>query len=123
MSEIYLLKLVNGETLLGEMVSKNDWVVKMNNPIAFTIQMREAPVMVSSMWVPLPDEQNEFEIRQEHIITIKKVDIDLILYYNKCMETIIEATSEDESFLMGGSDPEDYDETIEYAYSANTSIH
>ena len=70
MSEIYLLKLVNGETLLGEMVSKNDWVVKMNNPIAFTIQMREAPVMVSSMWVPLPDEQNEFEIRQEHIITI-----------------------------------------------------
>lgn len=123
MSEIYLLKLVNGETLLGEMVSKNDWVVKMNNPIAFTIQMREAPVMVSSVWVPLPDEQNEFEIRQEHIITIKKVDIDLILYYNKCIETIREATSEDESFLMGGSDPEDYDEIIEYAYSANTSIH
>lgn len=129
-----LVKLVSGETLLCEIVSDNEYSLTVNNPIAIMVKNRVSPVMVSHLWLPFDDLDNEFVIRQEHVITKKMVDDDMIIYYNNCIDTIHENMTASESFLMNTTTESEEDAKAkmkslidklesQYHYTANTVLH
>ena len=135
-SMISMIKLTNGETLLGEIISEDEWVITINNPIAIIVKMRFAPTMVSHLWLPFTDMDNYFDIKTDHVITQKEVDDDMILYYNNCIDTIHDNMTSSETFLLSNSnesekpvdDQKRLEELIEkleeqYHYSANTVLH
>jgi len=127
-----MIKLTNGETLLGEIISEDEWVITINNPIAIIVKMRFAPTMVSHLWLPFTDMDNYFDIKTDHVITQKEVDDDMILYYNNCIDTIHDNMTETKSFLLDTESEEaeaqakidDYLDRLEARnYGANTVFH
>ncbi len=134
---ISMVKLVSGETILAEIISENEYNLKINNPIAVVIKMRHAPVLMSHVWMPFDDFDNHYDIRHEHIVTHKIVDEDMVIYYNNCIDTIHDNMTSTETFLMAGSEKrndDEYSETkrleeliekleAQYHYSANTVLH
>jgi len=134
---ISMIKLVSGETVLAEVVSDVDGVIKINNPISIVVKVRHAPVLMSHIWMPFDDIDNYYDIRQDHIITHKEVDADMVLYYNKCIDTIYDNMTSTETFLVDGSGESSIDADLEsdrlkdlidkleaqYHYSANTVLH
>jgi hypothetical protein len=130
-----MIKLVSGETLLAEIINDGEWELRINNPIAITIKVLHAPILMSHMWMPFDDLDNLFSIRHEHIITTKEVDKDMISYYNNCIEAIHENMTSEETFLIGAKKPEKEESVVDKikdivdqieeraGFSANTTIH
>lgn len=133
---ISMIKLISGETIMAEIVSENDFDIKINNPIAVMIKMRHAPVLMSHVWMPFDDFDNFYDIRHEHVVTHKKVDEDMVLYYNNCIDTIHDNMTSTETFLLSDNEESSSEEAeikkmkelidkleAQYHYSANTVLH
>mgnify|MGYP001214417529 CR=1 FL=1 len=129
---ISMIKLTNGETLLGDIISEDEWTITINNPIAIMVKMRFSPTMVSHLWLPFSDMDNYFDIKTDHVITQKEVDDDMILYYNNCIDTIHDNMTETKSFLLDTESEEadaqakidEYLDRLEARnYGANTVFH
>jgi hypothetical protein len=100
--KVSMIKLVSGETLLAEFIDDGNWELSINNPVEVIIKMGNAsPILMSHIWMPLSEWDNYFSIRHEHIILEKKVDEDMISYYNNCIDTIHENMTSGETFLVG----------------------
>ena len=133
--EISIIKLVNGETLLAEVTHEDKEHMSIIDPIEVNVHLRNGtPVLISTIWMPLTKTVNLFHVRQAHIILESKVDNDMKIYYNRCMETIREATPEDNSFLFDRNDvddeltPEEIKSALDQIhavrmFAANTAIH
>jgi hypothetical protein len=127
-----MIKLVSGDTLLAEVINHTETQIVINNPIAVIVKVRHAPVMMSHIWMPFDDFDNHYHIESTHVITEKEVDEEMVLYYNKCIDTIHDNMTSTESLLPSVSveeDPEDRFEKLrkqleeQYHVSANTVIH
>ena len=132
--EISIIKLVNGETLLAEVTHEDKEHMSIIDPIEVNVHLRNGtPVLISTIWMPLTKTVNLFHVRQAHIILESKVDNDMKIYYNRCMETIRESTTEDNSFLFDRIDddeltPEEMESALNHihavrGFAANTAIH
>ncbi len=129
---ISMIKLVSGDTILAEVINHTETKMVINNPISVIVKVRHAPVMMSHIWMPFDDFDNHYHIESAHIITEKEVDEEMVLYYNKCIDTIHDNMTSTESLLPSASveeDPEDRFEKLrkqleeQYHVSANTVIH
>lgn len=129
---ISMIKLVSGDTLLAEVVNHTETEIVLNNPISVIVKVRLTPVMMSHIWMPFDDFDNHYHIENAHIITKKEVDEEMVLYYNKCIDTIHENMTSTESLLPSAVDEEDPEDRFEklrkqleeqYHVSANTVIH
>ena len=129
---ISMIKLVSGDTILAEVINHTETKMVINNPIAVIVKVRHAPVMMSHIWMPFDDFDNHYHIESAHIITEKEVDEEMVLYYNKCIDTIHDNMTSTESLLASASveeGPEDRFEKLrkqleeQYHVSANTVIH
>jgi len=134
---ISMIKLTSGETILAEIVGQNDYNIQINNPIAVMIKMRHAPVLMSHVWMPFDDFDNYYDIRHEHVITQKKVDEEMVIYYNNCIDTIHDNMTDSDSFLFGGESEKEtesgekkldeligkLEEQYHYVHNANTVLH
>lgn len=134
--EISIIKLVNGETLLAEVAHEDDDYLSIIDPISINMQLRNnTPVMISTIWMPLTKVTNLFHLKQKNIILISEVDTDMEIYYNKCIDTIRETTTEDASFLLDREEDQltdaEVNEVINNVFkadglsgnSANTILH
>ena len=88
--------------------------------------------MMSHIWMPFDEFDNHYHIEIAHIITEKEVDEEMVLYYNKCIDTIHDNMTSTESLLPSAVDEEDPEDRFEklrkqleeqYHVSANTVIH
>jgi hypothetical protein len=131
--EISIIKLVNGETLIAEVTHEDEEHLSVIDPISVNMQLRNnTPVLISTIWMPLTKAVNIFHIRQQNVILISPVDEDMQIYYNKCIDTIHETSTEKNSFLLDRKEDQMTEREIEEAlfnlhemsgYSANTSLH
>lgn len=131
--EISIIKLVNGETLIAEVSYEDEEHLSVIDPISVNMQLRNnTPVLISTIWMPLTKAVNIFHIRQQNVILISPVDEDMQIYYNKCIDTIHETSTEKNSFLLDRKEDQMTEREIEEAlfnlhemsgYSANTSLH
>lgn len=131
--EISIIKLVNGETLIAEVTHEDEEHLSVIDPISVNMQLRNnTPVLISTIWMPLTKAVNIFHIRQQNVILISPVDEDMQIYYNKCIDTIHETTTEKNSFLLDRKEDQMTERELEEAlfnlqqmsgYSANTSLH
>jgi len=131
--EISIIKLVNGETLIAEVSYEDEEHLSVIDPISVNMQLRNnTPVLISTIWMPLTKAVNIFHIRQQNVILISPVDEDMQIYYNKCIDTIHESSTEKNSFLLDRKEDQMTEREIEEAlfnlhemsgYSANTSLH
>jgi hypothetical protein len=131
--EISIIKLVNGETLIAEVTHEDEEHLSVIDPISVNMQLRNnTPVLISTIWMPLTKAVNIFHIRQQNVILISPVDEDMQIYYNKCIDTIHETSTEKNSFLLDSKEDQMTEREIEEAlfnlhemsgYSANTSLH
>jgi hypothetical protein len=131
--EISIIKLVNGETLIAEVAHEDEDHLSVIDPISVNMQLRNnTPVLISTIWMPLTKAVNIFHIRQQNVILISLVDEDMQIYYNKCIDTIHESSTEKNSFLFDRKEDQMTEEEIKEAlfnlhemseYSANTSLH
>jgi hypothetical protein len=129
---ISMIKLVSGDTLLAEVINHTETQIVLNNPISVIVKVRHAPVMMSHIWMPFDEFDNHYHIEIAHIITEKEVDEEMVLYYNKCIDTIHDNMTSTESLLPSAVDEEDPEDRFEklrkqleeqYHVSANTVIH
>ena len=131
--EISIIKLVNGETLIAEVSYEDEEHLSVIDPVSVNMQLRNnTPVLISTIWMPLTKAVNIFHIRQQNVILISPVDEDMQIYYNKCIDTIHESSTEKNSFLLDRKEDQMTEREIEEAlfnlhemsgYSANTSLH
>ena len=130
---ISMIKLVSGETILAEVANEDETYLSVIDPIEVRTSIRNnIPVMISTIWMPLSKVVNLFHLKQTTIILSTMVDNDMEIYYNRCMETIREASSEDRSFLLDDKE-DDMTQTeidkvlakiqLQGGLSANTVIH
>jgi len=129
---ISMIKLVSGDTLLAEVINHTETQIVLNNPISVIVKVRHAPVMMSHIWMPFDEFDNHYHIEIAHIITEKEVDEEMVLYYNKCIDTIHDNMTSTESLLPSAVDEEDPEDRFEklrkqleeqYHVTANTVIH
>mgnify|MGYP001255049163 CR=1 FL=1 len=78
---ISMIKLTNGETLLGDIISEDEWTITINNPIAIMVKMRFSPTMVSHLWLPFSDMDNYFDIKTSTCTSS-------FCKYNVCKKTV-----------------------------------
>lgn len=98
---VNMIKLVSGETILAEVANEDDTHLSIIDPIEVKTSLRNnAPVMISTVWMPLSKAVNLFHLKQSSIILATEVDFDMKVYYNRCMDTIRESSTEDRSFLI-----------------------
>lgn len=70
--EVYTLKLVSGEEVLGKVIESNDKCVLLHKPLILTVQAN-AQGQASMVFAPLgltydPKLTNELEFKHEHIL-------------------------------------------------------
>jgi hypothetical protein len=132
-TEISIIKLVNGETLIAEVAHDDDSHLSIIDPISVNMQLRNnTPVMISTIWMPLTKAVNVFHIRQQNVILVSEVDEDMEIYYNRCIDTIRESNADGDSIFLDREEGSVSEKEIEEALfqmqeqrqpSANTSLH
>jgi hypothetical protein len=132
-TEISIIKLVNGETLIAEVAHDDGIHLSVIDPISVNMQLRNnTPVMISTIWMPLTKAVNVFHIRQQNVILVSEVDEDMEIYYNRCIDTIRESNADGDSIFLDREEGSMSEKEIEEALfqmqeqrqpSANTSLH
>tara|TARA_R110000737_G_scaffold258086_1_gene266656 strand:+ start:31 stop:435 length:405 start_codon:yes stop_codon:yes gene_type:complete len=132
-TEISIIKLVNGETLIAEVAHDDGIHLSVIDPISVNMQLRNnTPVMISTIWMPLTKAVNVFHIRHQNVILVSEVDEDMEIYYNRCIDTIRESNADGDSIFLDREEGSMSEKEIEEALfqmqeqrqpSANTSLH
>lgn len=77
-----LLKLTNGETLICNLIGETDRHVCVEDPLKLELTTSDdSYTMVTTYWIPLPDEELRVDIRQEHVVVISDVTQDMQDFY------------------------------------------
>ena len=71
---IHILKLSNGDTIVGDLISENEECITLNNPLE--LQMVNNPMagsgLMSMYWLPIDTEVFHVDIRQQHVIVLSE---------------------------------------------------
>jgi hypothetical protein len=89
----YLIKLINGETLLASVINTDDTHLYVNNPIQ--VEFTAASVY-SSYWLPLPEMANIIPLKTEHIVTYSRTSDSMSAFYNKTINSLHGADDEEQ---------------------------
>tara|TARA_B110000902_G_scaffold259845_1_gene331826 strand:+ start:400 stop:819 length:420 start_codon:yes stop_codon:yes gene_type:complete len=127
-----VIKLINGETIIGVLTSDNDIDIEVQSPLLMNIEYyrlekSERESLNLSRWIEPYTEQKYFKIAKSAIITIASASFGLTKYYEhfqKKMELWEEDNiAESKSFMEEYTDEEIYDELLDSIEAESKSIH
>jgi len=132
---IHILKLSNGDTIVGDLISENEDCITLNNPLE--LQMVNNPIsgsgLMSMYWLPIDTEVFHVDIRQQHVIVLSEAPNEIQIFYENSLSNFIRKqhmvhqTLEDLVGLNGrreaNSKIEDYDDMKQkmLLYAVNTA--
>lgn len=83
---MHLIKLVNGETLICSIVKQDKSYVTISDPLKLEIvNSGGLPAMMTTYWIPLPDEELVVDIKQEHVILTSSMTTEMKVFYTKAI--------------------------------------
>ena len=86
---IALIKLTNGETLLAKQVYRSNDKITIIDPLKMEFYSdHSGPLMHSTFWIPLTDEEINVDIDMSHVILSIKAHKKLEDFYIKSIEKI-----------------------------------
>lgn len=85
-----IIKLTNGETIIGEVVNEDDQYVSVLEPLALEIGESETgkPMMIALTWVPLTKKINMINLKAPHVVAISECDEEMSKYYVKSLAVL-----------------------------------
>lgn len=86
----YMLKFMNGDTILASIVSKDDTHVYINNPVKLNFSATEmGSMMSSSAWIPLSEMVNMIPIKNDHVLVMVRAGDKLGEYYERAVHAFV----------------------------------
>jgi hypothetical protein len=132
---IHILKLSNGDTIVGDLISEDERCITLNNPLE--LQIVNNPIsgsgLMSVYWLPIDTEIFHVDIRQQHVIVLSEASTEIQIFYEKSLSNfirkqhMIHQTLEDLVGLNGrrkvNSNIDDYDDMKQkmLLYAVNTA--
>lgn len=94
-----IIKLTNGETIVGEIVHQDETTTSVLEPLALEIGEGETgkPIMVAMTWVPLTKKVNMVNLNTNHVVAVADVDEEIDDYYVRSLGILKGNPSIDES--------------------------
>jgi len=87
---IELIKLINGETIMGDVVGIRGYNVDLLNPIEIRVENRpNRAVMIGVQWLPLIEDENIVSIDSQHVIASMPVNEDMREMYFEVVEYLV----------------------------------
>tara|TARA_B110000503_G_scaffold141825_1_gene236541 strand:+ start:1173 stop:1592 length:420 start_codon:yes stop_codon:yes gene_type:complete len=88
---IHILKLSNGDTIVGDLISENEECITLNNPLE--LHMVNNPIsgsgLMSVYWLPIDTEIFHVDIRQQHVIVLSEASTEIQIFYEKSLSNFI----------------------------------
>jgi hypothetical protein len=88
---IHILKLSNGDTIVGDLISENEECITLNNPLE--LQMVNNPMagsgLMSMYWLPIDTEVFHVDIRQQHVIVLSEAPNEIQIFYENSLSNFI----------------------------------
>ena len=88
---IHILKLSNGDTIVGDLVSEDEECITLNNPLE--LQMVNNPMtgtgLMSMYWLPIDTEIFHVDIRQQHVIVFTEAPHEIQNFYKNSISNFI----------------------------------
>ena len=91
MKTFNILKLTNGETIVGEIAHADEKDTAVLEPLQLEVGESETtgnPMLIAMTWVPLMKKTNLVTIKTAHIIAVADVDEDISDYYEKSLAVL-----------------------------------
>lgn len=107
-----IIKLINGETIMAEIIDRDEGFLNIVDPVQLEITESEAtgkPMLVALTWIPLMEKLNLITLKNDHVVAIAKVDRDIELYYKKSLAIL----KNDAEALKTLIEEEEYEDSIE----------
>ena len=88
---IELLKLVNGETIMADVIGTRGYNVDVLNPIEIRVEQRTGgkAVMVGVQWLPLIEDENIVSLDTQHIVATMAINEDMREMYYEVLDYLI----------------------------------
>ncbi len=88
---IELLKLVNGETIMADVIGTRGYNVDVLNPIEIRVEQRSGgkAVMIGVQWLPLVEDENIVSIDTQHIVASMAINEDMREMYYEVLDYLI----------------------------------
>lgn len=87
---INLVKLTNGEMIVGDVIDQTDSHLSIKDPLEVKITyLTGAPSIIATFWIPISDKGTIQDIRQQHIIAVAEVNEEIESYYIRSLEKIV----------------------------------
>jgi hypothetical protein len=88
---IHILKLSNGDTIVGDLVSEDDECLTLNNPLE--LQLVNNPMtgsgLMSMYWLPIESDTFHVDIRQQHVIVLSKAPEEIQSFYTNSVSNFL----------------------------------
>jgi len=114
-----IIKLTNGETIIGEIIHSDDNTTSVLEPLALEIGESQSgkPMMVAMTWVPLTKKVNMVNLNTTHVVAVADVDDDIDAYYEKSLAILKNDIDKIKEILQRDADIdnlEEIEERLEY---------
>ena len=88
---IELLKLVNGETIMADVIGTRGYNVDVLNPIEIRVEQRSGgkAVMIGVQWLPLVEDENTVSLDTQHIVATMAINEDMREMYYEVLDYLI----------------------------------
>jgi len=81
-----LIKLLNGETIVCSVINESETHITIEDPLKLEIVNHAGvPSMMTTYWIPLPDDKLVVDIRQNHVIMVSDITEDMQEFYRKAL--------------------------------------
>jgi hypothetical protein len=88
---IHILKLSNGDTIVGDLISEDERCITLNNPLE--LQIVNNPIagsgLMSMYWLPIDTEVFHVDIRQQHVIVLSEASTEIQIFYEHSLSNFI----------------------------------
>lgn len=88
---IQILKLTNGDTILGDIIDADEKTLTLLNPL----ELHTEPFggnranMVAHQWLPMMEDRNIIYVSQAHVVGSMPANIEIVDYYKHAIEVIL----------------------------------
>ena len=89
---VQVLKLINGETLLTDVLESTDKAITVINPLEIKTESNYNTTrmnMIAYQWMPMMEEENIMYINKQHIVGMSNATADMQEYYVDAIERIL----------------------------------
>jgi hypothetical protein len=116
---INIIKLSNGETIVGYLIHEDADITSIIDPLALIIDENDKgrPMLLAMTWIPLLKETTQIDLKTTHVVAISECDEDIAKYYLKSLaimkgdiKKLKELVSDDSNYVVDDDYDDDDDE-------------